>query len=475
VPARLGVEPTQSAEDAVDGVRLYLREAGRVPLLSRQGEVEVAKRIERGKFRALRALSSSPVTVHELSRLLEDVAQGKTSIQGIVVAAGSEWTDESSVTRLREVVSTIGEIDGLSLELEKLKPTLDGHARLASTWAIGRRQVRIARLIRSLGLTDATRQWLMTKIRGLFEQIEAAEREVDRLQKQSASQRANNELLRAIRQARSRLAAIAQGAGGSSQEVKRTYKDVLAAVEATDVAKRELVEANLRLVVAIGKKFGHRGLELMDLIQEGNLGLMRAVDKFEYRRGYKFSTYATWWIRQAMLRAIADQARTIRIPVHMADTIRKLTRAVHALVQEYGRKPTIEEISTSLGIPAAEVCKLLKTAQIPLSLDTPLTEYQDACLGDFIEDRASISPVEAATRSSLQRSTEQVLKTLTFREEKVIKMRFGLEDGTARTLKEIGESFAVTRERIRQIETAALRKLQRGTRTHELRAFLGAF
>jgi RNA polymerase primary sigma factor len=475
VPARLGVEPTQSAEDAVDGVRLYLHEAGRVPLLSRRGEVEVAKRIERGKFRALRALSGSPVVVHELSRLLEDVAQGKTSIQGIVVAAGAEWTEENLATRLRDVASTVREVERLSLEVTKLKATLDDHAQLASKWAIGRRQIRIARLIRSLGLTDATRRRLITKIRDLLDQIKPAERELDQLKKQSASQRANKELRGAVRQARSRLAAIAQMAGGPSPEVKRTYRDVLAAVEATEIAKRELVEANLRLVVAIGKKFGHRGLELMDLIQEGNLGLMRAVDKFEYRRGYKFSTYATWWIRQAMQRAIADQARTIRVPVHMTDRIRKLTRAVHALVQEYGRRPTSEEISRSLGIPAAEVRKLLKIAQMPISLDTPLTEHQDACLGDFIEDRATISPVEAATRSSIRRSTEKLLKTLTFREEKVIKMRFGLEDGTARTLKEIGETFAVTRERIRQIEAAALRKLQRGTHTPELRAFLGVF
>jgi RNA polymerase primary sigma factor len=475
VPIRLDVDKPNDAPDAVDGVRLYLRETGRVPLLSRQGEVEVAKRIERGQLRALRALSRSPVVVRELSSLLEDLAEGKTSVQGIVIPAGAEWTAESVASRQRDVVSTIRQIERLSVELMRLKGACRENARVASKWVIGRRQVRITRLIRSLGLTEGTRLRLVARVRDLFEEIESAEREVHRLQKALASQRTNKELDGAVRNSRRHLAAIEQRAACSGLQIKQTYNNIQAAVQASDTAKRELVEANLRLVVAVGKKFANRGLELMDLVQEGNLGLMRAVDKFEYRRGYKFSTYATWWIRQSVMRAIADQSRTIRVPVHMTDKITKLVRAVRALVQEYGRRPTTEEISRSMGMPAGEVRKLAKIAQTPLSLDTPISGYEDACLGDFIEDRGAVSPVEAATRGSLRRHTETVLKALTGREEKVIKMRFGLEDGTARTLKEIGESFAVTRERIRQIEVAALRKLQRGPRTEELRVFLDTF
>jgi RNA polymerase primary sigma factor len=475
VPIRSDMGQTGSAEDTVDGVRLYLREAGRIPLLSRQGEVKVAQRIERGELRTLRVLSRSAVVTREMSKLREDLAQRKTSIQETVIPAAAEWTAEGAASRQSEVLSIIAEIERLSLELTNAKAAPDENARLTFKWFIGRRQVGISRLIRSLGLTPAARLRLIAKIRDLAEEVSSAEREVSRLEKRARSQPANKELQRALRKSRSQLATVERQAACSRAQLMRTYKDLLAAVEATDTAKRELVEANLRLVVAIGKKFAHRGLELMDLIQEGNLGLMRAVDKFEYRRGYKFSTYATWWIRQSVMRAIADQARTIRVPVHMMEKINKLTRAMRALVQEYGRKPTTEEISRSLGMPAVEVRQLVRIAQTPLSLDTPMSEHQDARLGDFIEDRGAISPVEAAARSNLRRHTETALKTLTFREEKVIKMRFGLEDGTARTLKEIGESFAVTRERIRQIEASALRKLQRGTRTQELRVFLETF
>ena len=260
----------------------------------------------------------------------------------------------------------------------------------------------------------------------------------------------------------------------TTTELRRSYQNIVMGEEQAEIAKRELIEANLRLVVSIAKKYTNRGLQFLDLIQEGNIGLMKAVDKFEYRRGYKFSTYATWWIRQAITRAIADQARTIRIPVHMIETINKLIRTSRQLVQEYGREPTSEEIAKRMEIPVVKVRKVLKIAQEPISLETPIGEEEDSHLGDFIEDRGVISPAEAVININLKEQTESVLKTLTPREEKVIKMRFGLDDGSEHTLEEVGQSFAVTRERIRQIEAKALRKLRHPSRSRKLRAFLDA-
>ncbi len=466
-----------------DPVRMYLREMGTVPLLTREGEVEIAKRIERGQLKVFKALSRSPIVILEMFKLREELKKGQRSIKEIVVFDDEELTEERVAERAKELIATIDEMERLNKRLMQLKAKRDSFPRSRRgkdfrrlTLAIYRHRIMISKLFRSIEFTHAERKRLIECIRQAAEEVRPIEREAQRLEKRLESSRSNGtkELKKELRQVRDRLEEIEEGNQASAAELRRTYQNILTGEQEAELAKRELIEANLRLVVSIAKKYTNRGLQFLDLIQEGNIGLMKAVDKFEYRRGYKFSTYATWWIRQAITRAIADQARTIRIPVHMIETINKLIRTSRQLVQEYGREPTSEEIAKRMDIPVAKVRKVLKIAQEPISLETPIGEEEDSHLGDFIEDRGVISPAEAVININLKEHTESVLKTLTPREEKVIKMRFGLDDGSEHTLEEVGQSFAVTRERIRQIEAKALRKLRHPSRSRKLRAFLDA-